>query len=725
MTNLPSVDYERLFNTLPGRYIVFAPDDPDYTIIAISNAHAEALQVKREDIIGKPLMEAFPDTSDEYQETGKSKFLESLRKVIKTKKPMELPTLRYDITSPDNKVIERHWSLKLFPLLGKDKKIQAVFQEVEDITEELTVGLKLRQIQEQLQEALLVGQMGTWIWDIKQDIVIGDKYMASMYGVNPDDAAKGLPVLAFINAIHPEDRDRVTKEIARAVEDGDVYETEYRSMDAEGAIRWLIARGRVERNSKGEPMKFPGALVDITERKHIENNLRFLTEASAILSSSLDYSQTLNSIAQLVVPDIADWCSIDIIDEKGAVRQLAVAHKDPAKVKWAKELRERQGAPDMTESSGIGKVLRTGELEYLPYIPDEVLKVSARSDEDYAIIKQLGLKSAMIVPLRSGKKIYGAITFVSAEQKRQFSEIDLAMAKELANRSSMAIVNAYHYKQAQKEIAARKKLEEALRFANTDLERRVAERTIELNETNTSLQRSNQELQDFAYVASHDLQEPLRKIQAFGNLLEEEYGKQLGDGKDYLERMRSAAARMSALIEDILAFSRVTTKAREFTKVDLNIVAKEVLEDLETRIDQTKATIELDNLPSIKADPMQMRQLLQNLIANALKFHKPNVPPVVKIKAVTEISQTTKIKYTKLSIEDNGVGFDEKYLDRIFAVFQRLHARDSYGGTGIGLAVCRKIVERHGGTITAISKPGEGAIFIATLPMQHKKGETL
>jgi light-regulated signal transduction histidine kinase (bacteriophytochrome) len=239
------------------------------------------------------------------------------------------------------------------------------------------------------------------------------------------------------------------------------------------------------------------------------------------------------------------------------------------------------------------------------------------------------------------------------------------------------------------------------------------------------LNRSNQELQDFAYVASHDLQEPLRKIQAFGNLLEEEYGDKLGDGKDYLRRMRSAAARMSALIEDILSFSRVTTKGRSFTPVDLNKVAVEVLEDLETRIEDTGATIHIEKLPTIDADAMQVRQLLQNLIANALKFHKPDVAPVVKISSLTEISQRDRRKLCTITIQDNGVGFDEKYLDRIFAVFQRLHSRDSYEGTGIGLAVCRKIVERHGGTISATSKPGHGAAFIVSLPVHHKKGETL
>ncbi len=578
----------------------------------------------------------------------------------------------------------------------------------------------------QIEDMLTIGKMATRIWDVKRNMFYGDTNMAYLYGISDEQAAGGLTYDEFINLIHTDDRDRVTAYMRQVLaDDTEVYETEYRTRDREGAIRWLIVRGRIERDKAGKPTSFPAVVVDITERKHYELNLEFLTKASALISSSLDYEKTLRSIATLVIPDIADWCSIDVADEAGQVRQLAVEHKDPTKVKWATELRKRQGPPDLNAPSGIGKVLRTGRSEYLPFIPNEVLEASAKDPEDLEVLRQLGLYSAMIVPLKSKNKTIGAITLVSAEHKRQYTKADLEMAEELARRASMAIVNAYHYRQAQQEISARKKLEEVLRDINTDLERRVAERTQELRQSNLNLEHSNQELQDFAYVASHDLQEPLRKIQAFGNLLEEEYGEVLGEGRDYLERMRSAAARMSALIEDILSFSRVTTKAREFTKVDLNEVIAGVLDDLETRIKDTGATVSVGKLPVIQADPMQMRQVFQNLIGNALKFHKPEVPPVVKIEALTEISQTDKKKYTKVTIEDNGVGFDVKYLDRIFAVFQRLHARDSYGGTGIGLAVVRKIVERHGGSITASSKPNKGATFIVSLPLKHKKGETV
>ena len=280
-----------------------------------------------------------------------------------------------------------------------------------------------------------------------------------------------------------------------------------------------------------------------------------------------------------------------------------------------------------------------------------------------------------------------------------------------------------------RDLAERKRAAERLRDAHDQLEVRVRERTLELNGTNLELERSNRELQDFAFVASHDLQEPLRKIQAFGDRLKTKHGPTLSEeAQDYLKRMQGAASRMHTLINDLLTFSRVTTKAQPFIPTDLNEVAEDVLADLEVRVQDTGGKVELGELPTIDADPLQMRQLLQNLIGNALKFHRPGVPPIIKIKGETangtEASSGASAPVVHLTFADNGIGFDEKYLDRIFTPFQRLHGRGEYEGTGIGLAVCRKIVERHGGSLTAQSKPGEGSTFTATLPVIQEKETT-
>jgi two-component system sensor kinase FixL len=241
------------------------------------------------------------------------------------------------------------------------------------------------------------------------------------------------------------------------------------------------------------------------------------------------------------------------------------------------------------------------------------------------------------------------------------------------------------------------------------------------------LERSNRELEQFAYVASHDLQEPLRKIRTFGDRLQIKCGDKLDDAElDCLQRMQSAAARMQALIDGLLSLSRVTTQARDFVAVDLAEVAREVVSDLEVQIEQAGGRVEVGHLPAIQADPLQMRQLLQNLIANGLKFRRVDAAPVVKVHGRFVHGRThrktglpAQDEQCRIVVEDNGIGFDQRHEDRIFGVFQRLHPRDVFEGMGIGLALCRKIVERHGGKITARGTPGEGSVFEVLLPAVH------
>jgi PAS domain S-box-containing protein len=243
------------------------------------------------------------------------------------------------------------------------------------------------------------------------------------------------------------------------------------------------------------------------------------------------------------------------------------------------------------------------------------------------------------------------------------------------------------------------------------------------------LARSNVDLQQFATVAAHDLQEPLRKIQFFGEQLKIEYGEALGDqGRDYLERMRNSAERMKHLISALLAFARVRTTDQPFVSVDLADVVRNVLSDLEVEIDQLGARLHVGELPTIEADPFQMRQLLQNLIDNALKFHRPDEAPVVEIHGELLGVQEERPSVNwpvdescRVIVEDHGVGFDEKYLDRIFVPFQRLSSRGPHRGTGMGLAICRKIVDRHGGEISAKSTLGQGSTFMVTVPIVHRE----
>ena len=225
------------------------------------------------------------------------------------------------------------------------------------------------------------------------------------------------------------------------------------------------------------------------------------------------------------------------------------------------------------------------------------------------------------------------------------------------------------------------------------------------------LEASNRELQDFAYVASHDLQEPLRKIEAFGDRLQRRYSGDLPEqGQMYIERMQDAAGRMRRLINDLLGYSRVATKKKPLEETDVQSILADVTNDLSVRIEETEAQVVIGDMPTLMGDRTQLRQLFQNLIGNALKFSRPGVAPIVEVKA-TDMGETTVF-----TVSDNGVGFENQFKEQIFTIFQRLHGRSEYEGTGVGLATVRKIVERHGGKIDADGRPGEGATFTVELP---------
>lgn len=254
-----------------------------------------------------------------------------------------------------------------------------------------------------------------------------------------------------------------------------------------------------------------------------------------------------------------------------------------------------------------------------------------------------------------------------------------------------------------------------------ELEDKVKQRTQEITLYSEELARSNQELEDFAFVASHDLQEPLRKICTFSDRMKSMYGSQLDQrGSDYLERLHSAAMRMSVLIHDLLEFSRIRTRGKPFVEVDLNEAIHLIIDDLEVAIESSGAILKIDKLPIIAADSSQITQLFLNLLSNAIKFRKPDVTPKIHVayQQIEKDISGSKIEVHEISVSDNGIGFDLEYQEKIFVPFQRLHARDQYKGTGIGLAVCKRIVERHGGVIEVASEVGEGSTFRVYFPVE-------
>ena len=730
-----SVDRIGLIDALPIPYLAYQAQPP-YLIIDENQAHEKVAFTKRKDIIGKPFLEVFPDTSEEFKATGKSKPIESIKRIVRSRKPDSLGEFKYDVRDKNGRFVTKYWRSVQYPILDKDKKVVAIYQLTEDITERKDTERALRESEDRLRFMADSMPQLVWVADAEGHYEYFNQRWYQYTGTTGNEASSDVR----IDQIHPAERKMARQVWRDALKSGEPYELQYRLYRAPSAsYRWVIGRAYPTLNAAGKPVKWYGTCTDIDEQKRVTQLQTFLAEASKQMNESLDYLNNLEKVAKLCVAEIADWCSVDMYDETtGTIDQVVVAHADPKKVSLAREYRQHN-PPVADGTSGVSKVIINGEPEFYPVITNKMIAAYITEPDKRAFMLSLNLHSLIIVPFFERKRSIGALSFVSTDSGRHYSESDLRMAQELASRVSVAVTNSKLYDESKREIEQRKRLQKELLLEKQKLESRVKERTEQLQLTNVGLReeiakrhlieeelqnksqnlaQSNQELQDFAYVASHDLQEPLRKIQAFGNLLENEYGQELGEGTDYLRRMRNAASRMSVLIEDLLSFSRVTTQAKPSVDVDLNVVVGEVLQDLESRIAETNGRVDVEELPTVKADPTHMRQLFQNLIGNALKFHKPDLSPHVKVEFTGDGPD-----YVEIRIIDNGIGFDQKYIDRIFAVFQRLHERGAYDGTGIGLAVVRKIVERYGGTITAKSSKNNGATFIIRLSKKNEVEE--
>lgn len=273
------------------------------------------------------------------------------------------------------------------------------------------------------------------------------------------------------------------------------------------------------------------------------------------------------------------------------------------------------------------------------------------------------------------------------------------------------------------EIEIRKQAQLEQKRANENLEVKVRERTRELLEKNEELEMRNHELQQFSWVVSHDLKEPLRKMETFIKMIRDRFLPDDPKANDYMGRTINAASRMTRQIDDLLEYSRLSVNA-ELQQADLNSIVDEVIMDFDHLIEQKKATVEREDLPFVQGVPSQFRQLFQNLVGNALKFSDPDRIPHISITAQRIGSKDFQAEedlqggFCRITVSDNGIGFDEAYLDKIFIIFQSLHDRQSYEGTGIGLAIAKKIIERHSGLITAQSAPGKGATFVIVLPLK-------
>jgi signal transduction histidine kinase/CHASE3 domain sensor protein len=401
-----------------------------------------------------------------------------------------------------------------------------------------------------------------------------------------------------------------------------------------------------------------------------------LSDASRVLSSTLDYEKTLETVARLAVGEMSDWCTVDLVDSDGAIRQVVVAHIDEERIKWARELGKRYPS-DYSGPAGVGQVIRTGRPEIYPEITDEMLAASARDDEHLAIMRELRFKSALIVPMIARGRTLGALTMVSGEKGRHYGDADLALATELATRAALAIDNAQLYRGA---LAA--------------------------SEAKSA----------FLATMSHELRTPLNAIIGYQSLLKEGIDGPLNEPQlNQLKRIRASADHLLALIDEVLTFSRVEA-GKEVVREE-EIFLRSIVEDALTMITPLAGVkglavrAEGDDV-RLYTDGGKVRQILLNLLTNAIKFTDSGE---VVIRSHSEAERVM------VSVIDTGIGIAPENLERIFDPFWQVEQRSTrkVGGTGLGLSVSRTLARLVGGDIRAESELGKGSTFILTLPIRR------
>jgi PAS domain S-box-containing protein len=569
--------------------------------------------------------------------------------------------------------------------LGSPQAVKAFMGLVAVALQRRRAEKALLKSEERLREAERVAGLGHYEIDVASGEAVWSDEAFRIFGMSPDQEA--LTLEALRDLIHEEDRTRAYGHFQRCVKERRAFDLVYRVVPVDGDIRYVHNLGEAEEDPETGRVKVFGTFQDITERRRAEEALRqrnrelaLLHRAGQAFDSSLDLKQVLATVLEetrRLLGVVA--CSVWLVDPD--TDEL---------VCWQATGPRREMVRDWRLAPRVGvagQVVRHGE---------SFIVSDTRTDERYfASVAQeagLDLRSVLAVPLRVKGGVIGVLEMVDVEVDR-FTLDDMLLGEQLAASAAIAIENARLYEQAQQEIAERKRAEKRIERYAVDLER------------------SNRDLEQFAYAVSHDLQEPLRVVKSYLRLLEDRYSDQLeSKAEEYVDHAVDGAERMQEMIGALLDLSRVGTQGDDPAPADAEEILKRVLGSLERAIEDAGAEVTHGQLPTVMADEAQLAQVFQNLIANAIKFRKEDVPPRVHVSAEREGDEWV------FSVADNGIGIDPDQAERIFEVFQRLHTEEEYSGLGIGLALCRRIVERHGGRIWVESEPGEGSTFTFTLP---------
>jgi PAS domain S-box-containing protein len=522
-----------------------------------------------------------------------------------------------------------------------------------------------------------VGRTGTFTWNIKDSNSTWTKEFEALYGYT-NGGFKGGSMESWSKLVHPDDIKRVHQETAEALKDKEEMNIEFRVIWPDQSVRYLLTRARIIRDVTGTPIEVSGVNIDITDRKQFEINLKYLSEASKALGSSLDFNETLKTVAKLGVPQIADWCTVDMVGQNGAIDRLAVSHVDAKKVKWAWQL-YKENPPHMNKPSGVTAVINSCKSAFYPVITDEMLVANAKTKEELATLRKLNLTSVMIVPIIIENKAVGVITFVATESRKHFTEADLVIAEEVASRASLAIHNAQLFSDSQAAISVR---------------------------------------DEFISVASHELKTPVTSLKMYTQIVLKQLEKR---GEDILvnpiSKMNNQIDKLTLLINDLLNISKIQLGKLEFNEesFDLKEVVKDTIESIQSSTTTHTITLNGKITKHVWGDKDRMSQVITNLLTNAIKYS----PSADKVKVQLKESKT----HAEVHVHDYGIGIDKEQQKKIFNRFYRVSGLEekTFPGLGIGLYISYEIVKRHGGTLSVKSTKGKGSEFIFTIPFKKPK----
>jgi PAS domain S-box-containing protein len=621
----------------------------------------------------------------------------------------------------------------------------------QEIAERSRVEAELRVSSERLDLALRGATDGIWDWDLVSGQMYFSPRWKEMLGYADNEI--GDRFLEWETRLHPEDRDRALAAFRdyfagkRAT-----FELEHRLRHKDGSYRWILSRGVAVWDQASQPKRMAGSHVDLTDRRRAEQALResesklraFINNVPAILFS-IDRAGVITmaeglGMEALRFPDggIVGHSVAELYgDVPGVVENVKRALAGESLVttmQIQQTFYEVTYSPIHATDGAVTGVIGVAHNITERHKAEQALEISERRtrliiENAYDAYVAMDQDGVIVDWNPQAENIFG---WSRAEViGKQLSDVIIPQAQRAQHLTGLV-----HYLHTGEGPLLNRRIEvQALRrdgqefpveltistlrmeqnvifsaFIHDISQRIRAKETLEA--TAAELRRSNEELEQFAYIASHDLQEPLRMVASYTQLLERRYAGQLDDAaREFIGYAVDGARRMQEFITGLLRYSRVGTERRILAEVNLREVYEGALANLRIAIEESGAAVEACDLPVVRGDPRQLTQLFQNLIANALKFRTPEKPPHVEVWGERQPDA-----FWRISVKDNGIGLDPKFSDRVFTIFQRLHTRDEYAGTGLGLAICKKIVERHGGRVWVESKEGEGATFSFTLP---------